>query len=86
VDEHYQTLPFPFNEIATPKFAVEATWSLTGLFGYLSSWSAAQKYKESHHVDPLDEKRAEFAAAWGPETDRLVRWPLYLRVGKSATS
>ena len=65
VDEHYQTLPFPFDEITAPEFAVEATWSLDDLFGYLSSWSAAPKYKEAHGFDPLDEKRAEFKAAWG---------------------
>jgi SAM-dependent methyltransferase len=85
VDEHYQTLPFPFAEIAAPEFALEAVWSLNDLFGYLSSWSAAQKYKAAHGADPLDVKRAEFAAAWGAETDRAVRWPLHLRVGQSAT-
>ncbi len=85
VDEHYQTLPFPFEEIAAPEFAVKATWSLDDLFGYLSSWSAASKYKAAHGVDPLDEKRAEFKAAWGAEADRTVQWPLYLRVGKSPT-
>lgn len=86
VDEHYRTLPFPFDEIVVPEFVVEATWSLRDLFGYLSSWSAAQKYKEAHGVDPLEKKLAEFEVAWGAEADRVVRWPLYLRVGKSVTS
>jgi SAM-dependent methyltransferase len=86
VDEHYQTLPFPFDGITSPEFALEAVWSLDDLFGYLSSWSAAPKYKAAHGIDPLDEKRAEFEAAWGPLTDRAVRWPLYLRVGKSSTA
>jgi hypothetical protein len=86
VDEHYRTLPFPFDEITTPAFAGETIWSLADLFGYLSSWSAVQRYKEAHGVDPLDEKRAEFATAWRSEADRAVRWPLYLRVGQSATS
>ena len=86
VDEHYQTLPFPFDEIAAPDFALEAVWSLSDLFGYLSSWSAAQKYQAARGLDPLDTKRAEFQAAWGAKTDRVVRWPLYLRVGKFGTS
>jgi len=92
VDEHYQTLPFPFDEITPPDFFVEATWSLDNLFGYLSSWSAAPKYKIAHGCDPLDEKRAEFKAVWGgavaggAQINRVVRWPLYLRIGKSATS
>lgn len=86
VDEHYQTLPFPLDEIAAPEFALEATWSLADLFGYLSSWSAAPKFEEARGYDPLDEKRASFAAAWGAEPNRAVRWPMYLRVGKFSTS
>jgi SAM-dependent methyltransferase len=82
VDEHYQTLPFPFEEIAAPEFALEAVWSLNDLFGYLSSWSAAPRYKAVRGADPLNEKSTEFAAAWGAADDRIVRWPLYLRVGR----
>jgi SAM-dependent methyltransferase len=86
VDEHYRTLPFPYEEIATPHFGLEAAWSQADLLGYLSSWSAAPRYKAARGADPLNEKRAEFAAAWGAATDRIVRWPLYLRVGRSAAS
>ncbi len=86
VDEHYRTLPFPFTEIPAPELAVEATWSLADLFGYLSSWSAAQKYKEAWGADPLDAKRAEFEAAWGAAATQAVRWALYLRVGRSTTA
>ncbi|CAG0928860.1 putative methyltransferase [Thermoflexales bacterium] len=86
VDQHYRTLPFPFEEVAAPQFTVEAVWSLNDLFGYLNSWSAAQKYKEAHGVDPLDTKQAEFETAWGTWFNRTVRCPLYLRVGKSVTS
>lgn len=82
VDEHYRTLPFPFAEIDTPGFAVEVKWTVDDLFGYLSSWSAAPKYYNAHGVNPLDVKRAEFKAAWGQEVNRVVRWPLYMRVGK----
>jgi ubiquinone/menaquinone biosynthesis C-methylase UbiE len=86
VDEHYRTLPFSFDEIAAPEFALETMWSLADLFGYLSSWSAAQKYKVAYGIDPLDTKRAAFQAAWDAEADRAVRWPLYLRIGRVPTS
>jgi SAM-dependent methyltransferase len=86
IDEHYRTLPFPFDEISTPEFVIETTWSLRDLFGFLSSWSAAQKYKETHGIDPLGIKQAEFEAAWGSKPNRTVRWPLYLRIGKLPTS
>jgi SAM-dependent methyltransferase len=86
VDEHYRTLPFPFDEIDAPEFVLETTWSLRDLFGYLSSWSAALKFADAHGFDPLEKKRAEFQAAWGAEANRVVRWPLFLRVGKSVIS
>jgi SAM-dependent methyltransferase len=86
VDEHYRTLPFPFEEIDAPEFVIEGMWSLADLLGYLSSWSAAQRYKEVHRIDPRGEKLAEFETAWGTTADRAVRWRLYLRVGKSSTS
>ncbi len=86
VDEHYRTLPFPFDEIAAPEFTMEVTWSLAELFGFLSSWSAAPRYKDARGADPLGEKRAKFTAAWGAAGIRVVRWPLYLRVGRSAAS
>ena len=82
VDEHYRTLPFPFAEIVAPKFILETTWSLTDLFGYLSSWSAAPKFQATHGFDPLEKKRTAFKTAWGSAHNRAVRWPLYLRVGK----
>ncbi len=82
VDEHYRTLPFPFHEIEAPPFAVEARWELADLIGYLSSWSAAQRFIEDRGYDPLDEIRAELAAAWGSEP-RLVRWPLHVKIGRT---
>ena len=40
VDEEYKTIPFPFNEIATPKFTMEYLWTMEELQGYLTTWSA----------------------------------------------
>ncbi len=84
VEEGYRTLPFPFTETTTPEFIIETRWSLADLFGFLSSWSAAVKFKNVHGADPLDEKREEFVAAWAAERERVVCWPLHLRVGKSS--
>jgi SAM-dependent methyltransferase len=77
-----RTLQFPFAEIAAPKFAVGAKRTIDDLFGYLSSWSAAQKFTEARGFDLLNEVRATWATAWGSLQARTVRWPLYLRVGR----
>lgn len=83
VNEHYSTLPFPFDEIDAPAFVHEAELILDELIGYLGSWSATRAYIERNAVDPLVALRAELIDAWGPRR-RTVRWPLYIRIGRSA--
>src|SRR5262245_21223090 len=83
VAEHYRTLPFPFDELAAPQFEMRADWSLDQLLGYLSSWSAAQRYEAERGEDPLDLILPELTAAWGDSGQpRPIHWPLYLRVGR----
>lgn len=83
VDKGYSTLPFPFREIEAPEFMMEAAWSLDDLTGYLSSWSAWQKFMNEEGSDPIDQIRDDLSAAWGePGQKREVRWKVYLRVGR----
>lgn len=83
----YETLPFPFEEIKAPQFSIEAEWDMSSYLGYLGSWSATQKFKETRGYDPIDEVRDELREVWGdPEILRDVQWPLHLRVGKVRTA
>lgn len=81
----YRDLPFPFQRIATPKFALEVEWDFEQVQGYLSSWSATQKYRDSHGgIDPFTRIESDLAKAWGdPARKRQVRWPLPLLIGKA---
>jgi SAM-dependent methyltransferase len=82
VDEGYRTLPFPFAEVATPPLAIEETWSLDQLLGYVGTWSATTRYLRQHGSDPRDRIRPQLAAAWGdPAQARPVRWPIMMRAG-----
>lgn len=83
IDEHYQTLPFPFTELLPPAFQMQANWSLDELVGYLSSWSAGQRYAAARGHHPLSVIWSELAAAWGdPQQRRKISWPLYMRIGR----
>jgi ubiquinone/menaquinone biosynthesis C-methylase UbiE len=83
VEEGYRTLEFPFEEIVTPSLKISHRWKLDHVLGYLSSWSATQRYQKRTGNNPLDQIRAHLTAAWGnPETARDVTWPLHLRVGR----
>ena len=82
LQEHYLTLPFPFEELAPPPFTMQADWTLEQLFGFFNSWSAVRRYQEEHGTHPLDGIWEAFQDAWGAAETKNIRWPLYLRVGR----
>ena len=82
IDEHYQTIPFPFEEIAAPEFSIHVNWSLEHLIGYLKSCSAVQHYIQRNGSDPIDQINADLKNAWGKEEILEVKFPLYTRIGR----
>jgi ubiquinone/menaquinone biosynthesis C-methylase UbiE len=83
--EKFEALPFPFPEVKTPSFEMTAQWTLDRLVGYLRTWSATQRFIAANQRDPLEEIGDELRSAWGNANDqRLVIWPLTLRVGPKA--
>ena len=84
IDDAYRSLDFPFAEIAAPEFFIEVEWSLPRLMDYLSTWSAVKRYRADRGGDPLPALMAELQPLWGaPDTALQLRWPLFLRVGRS---
>lgn len=86
LEERYETLPFPFEEITPPPFTMEIHWNLIQFAGFLDSWSATQRYKAQNGKHPLALIWDQLSAAWGDEKEtRLVRWPLYFRIGRNGS-
>ena len=84
VEEGYQTLPFPFEELTAPEFQMVHSWNLEHLMGYFASWSSTQRYRKQTGADPLVLIADDLKAAWGdPERTRDVVWPVSLRVGRA---
>lgn len=82
VEEQYKTIPFPFEEVPPVSFVMQASWTLDQFAGFLDSWSATQRYKAQKGHHPLELLWPELLAAWGDENEtRLIRWPLYFRIG-----
>lgn len=87
LEEQYKTLPFPFEEIVSPSFVMQANWNLDQFAGFLDSWSATQRYKAQKGHHPLDVIWHELVVAWGNENEpRPVRWPLYFRIGQNKST
>ncbi len=80
IDAHYQTIPFPFEEIKIQSFENQFVWTLDQLVGYLKTWSATQHHKEETGTDPIALIYDELKISWG-KSDRKVTFPLFLRMG-----
>ena len=86
VGHAYLDLPFPFHEIETPKFHIEAHWSLDHLVGYLRTWSATQRSLAASGRDPTNSIADDLAKAWNNSAKRRVVWPLTVRIGCAENS
>ena len=81
LDENYETIPFPFDEIKTENFENHFNWSFEELIGYLETWSATQNYISKNNQNPLDLIREKLKISW-ESSDKKVTFPLLLRMGK----
>lgn len=81
VDEGYRTLPFPFQEIATPEFVMTANWDLDHLLGYLATWSAVKEFRARTSNDPLKAAEDELRKVWERSEVKIISWPLVIRAG-----
>ena len=86
VEDRYQTIPFPFEQIPAPEFQIQLSWNLPELVNYFRSWSSVQRFIEKNKYDPVSEICNSLEYAWGGRNKvgekRKVVWPLYLKVGK----
>lgn len=82
VDRQYRDLAFPFTRIDVGSFAMDATWSLEQLLGYVGTWSAVSRCRASTGHDPLVALTAALRQSWGAQSAQHVMWPLTLRVGR----
>ena len=81
LDENYETIPFPFEEIPTEKFENQFTWTFETLIGYLQTWSSVQHYISKNKQNPIDLIYDDLKVSW-EKNDQKVTFPLLLRIGK----
>lgn len=82
IDEHYQTIPFPFPEIEPVAFAHAIDWTFEHLTGYLRTWSAVKHYQKAWAEDPVALISGKLQEAWGKEILHTIRFPILSRLGR----
>jgi len=80
VDNHYATLPFPYERIPYTAPAMTAAFSQERLCGYLRTWSGVQRYINAGHPDPVAARAEAVAAAWGQAADTPVTFTFDMTV------
>jgi SAM-dependent methyltransferase len=84
VEDGYQSIPFPFELVDTPKFEMKVDWTLPQLLAYLRSWSATANFMKANSVDPVTIVESEIGLLWGDaNTTRQIQWPLVVRIGRN---
>ncbi|MBE9118816.1 methyltransferase domain-containing protein [Lusitaniella coriacea LEGE 07157] len=87
IEEKYQTIDFPFEEITPPQFQMEVMWTRDRALGYLGTWSATQRFISDRNTNPLQQIYSRFTEAWGdPESIKVARSRIHLRIGKMPSS
>ena len=82
IETDYRDVEFPFEQIATPAFAMETHWTLDQLLGYLRTWSAVRRYQSERGSDPVIATGDALMPLWGErERVRTIRWPMPIRAG-----
>lgn len=82
VEDHYTTIPFPFENIEHKEFAIETQWNLSHLLGYLNSWSSVQNYIREHGSNPVDLILDELHHYWPGDAEKKVSFPVFLKLGR----
>lgn len=80
IEQHYQPISFPFEEIPSPPFQIQVNWNLEQFAGYITTWSATQKFINKNGFNPVTEMISKITPLWG--INKTVTFPLFLRIGK----
>ena len=82
VEEGYANVDFPFKSVSVPPFNMTAEWNFSQLLGYLSTWSAVERYKAEKGSDPLLIVKDTLRDMWGDvDIAKQIQWPLSIKVG-----
>jgi len=81
VDEHYKTIPFPFNEIPNPGFATALHWNLDHFEGYLNTWSAVQHFIKANNSNPVSHIMQKIRTEFDRDIQLKMTFPIFMRIG-----
>ncbi len=82
LEENYQSIPFPFDEIKNKILPSALEWDLDTACGFLERWSATAHYSRRNGYSPVAGMRSKFAALWPERKAITATFPVIFRLGQ----
>lgn len=82
IDDHYTTVPFPYEPLPSNNFHINVQWNKQQLTGYFNTWSSIQHFIKAHRYNPVNELAAAIEQVWADDNDRQFYFPLFLKLGR----
>ena len=82
VEELYKTVEFDYELLPVKDFETTLNWQREDMIGYISSWSAIQKYIKVNGHSPIPMIEKELINLWPKGEVKKVSFPIYLKLGK----
>jgi len=82
VEELYQTVAFDYEILPAKNFESILHWKREDLVGYISSWSAIQKYITVNGHSPIRIIEEKIKTLWPEGEVKHVTFPIYLKLGR----
>jgi len=82
VEEKYFAVEFDYELLPVKDFETTLEWQREDMLGYISSWSAIQKYIKTNGHSPIPIIEKEIKRLWPEGEVKKVVFPIYLKLGK----
>jgi len=82
VDDHYSTVPFPYEPLPSKDLKINVLWNREQLIGYFNTWSSVQHFIKAHQYNPVDELAATIESIWTDGNSKQFYFPLFLKLGR----
>jgi ubiquinone/menaquinone biosynthesis C-methylase UbiE len=82
VEEKYSTVEFDYEPLPVKMFQSVLEWRREDLIGYISSWSAIQKFIKENGYSPVPIIEEKIKECWPVNEVKKVTFPIYLKLGR----
>ncbi len=82
VDDKYAGVDFDYELLPSKEFQTVLQWNRNDLLGYVSTWSAVQKYIKENGQSPVPILETALEKIWPANENKKVVFPVYLKLGR----